>query len=199
MNKNANKTGFKHNPLDVISNFIFVKDELDESDIILIPGSDEENLMVEAVGLVKKGYSKLILPSGGPNKKIKNFSSEWDFLRNIAIKEGIDKEWVLKEDKAKNTFENAKFSWEIIKRKNLNIKSAILVTKGYHSRRALMTYQTVFPADFIFRVYPILDKSDISKNNWFYIEKKSNIVMTEMRKISEYFRIEIAKYFEKFS
>lgn len=175
------------NTFDCISNFIFLEDEIEEADVILIPGGSRPQLMYRAIELYKNGYAKYILPSGGRNDKLKGSVTEWDYLKSIALSEGIPEHVILKEDKAKNTFDNANFSWEVLLERNLKPNKVILVCKAHHARRALLTYKTVFPENVKFIVCPIIDERNISQCNWFEDEEKINLVMSEVVKIGEYF------------
>src|SRR5690606_20390252 len=121
--------------------------------------------MEKAAELYKQGFAPYILPSGGYNAKINK--TEWAYLRDIGLNRGIPEDAILKEDQAKNTFDNARLSWRLIKSKDLEVKSVILICKAQHSRRALMTYQTVFPKNINFYVTSVVDNRGISKDNWF--------------------------------
>lgn len=178
-------------PIDCISDFIFVEDSISKSDIILVPGGSQPQLMEKAAELYHMGMAPYILPSGGFNSAIPEHLTEWDFLRGIALDRGIQDDVILKEDRAKNTFENARFSLGVIQGKGLHIKTAILVCKGFHSRRALLTYQTIFPKGVRFCVAGVRDDSEIEKNNWFLQKEKVSIVMGEVMKIGSYFESEI--------
>lgn len=96
-----------------------------------------------------------------------NYESEWDYLKTIGIQLGVPEKAILKEDKARNTFENAQFSWELLQKLGIQIKNVILVCKAYHSRRALLTYQSLFPLNINFYIALVIDKRGISKDNWF--------------------------------
>ena len=63
--------------------------------------------------------------------------------------------------------------------------------KAYHSRRALLTYKSIFPSNINFYVVPIIDKKGISKENWFLNEDSIKIVMGEVTKIGKYFEDKI--------
>lgn len=65
--------------------------------------------------------------------------------------------------------------------------------KAYHSRRALLTYKSVFPSNVHFYISPIIDKRGISKENWFLNEDSFRIVMNEVVKIGNYFEDKIKK------
>jgi uncharacterized SAM-binding protein YcdF (DUF218 family) len=150
--------------------------------------------MERAAELYKQGLAPYILPSGSVNLNIPEFSSEWEYLNSIGVKLGIPEEKILREDQAKHTFDNAEFSWRVIKEKQLQIKKVILVCKAYHSRRALLTYQTVFPKDVEFFVTTVSGRREITKENWFLDEEKIKIVMGEIAKIRKYFKTYIKKF-----
>ncbi|MEG0774090.1 YdcF family protein [Clostridium sp.] len=181
-------------PFDCISDLVFVKTDIQTADIILVPGGSHPQLMEKAAELYKLGLAPYILPSGSVNPKIPEYSSEWEFLKSIGVKLGVPEERILKENQATHTFENAEFSWRVIKENKIPVKKAILVCKAYHSRRALLTYQSVFPKDIeIFVVY-VSDKKEIRKDNWFLDEEKIKIVMGEVVKIGKYFEPYIKKF-----
>ena len=152
-------------PYDCITDFIFVENDILQADIIFMPGGSHPQQMEKAAELYHRGLAPYILPSGGYNSKINE--TEWNYLRRIGLELGVPEEAILKEDQAKNTFDNARNSWEVIE--------------------ALMTYQTVFPTNIKFMVSPIIDERGIKKDNWFLEEKKIKVVMTEVEKIGRYF------------
>ncbi|MFD1176664.1 YdcF family protein [Paenibacillus puldeungensis] len=173
-------------PFDCLTDLVFVnQDQLELSDIILVPGGSHPQLIERAVELYQLGLAPYILPSGGYNSKINQ--TEWKFLNEIAIKMGVPQEVILKEDQARNTFDNARNSWKLIEERNIKVRQVIMVCKAQHSRRALMTYQTVFPLDIRFLMEPISDKNNITRDNWFQDEMKIKAVMGEAEKISKYF------------
>ena len=57
-------------PFDCISEFIFVETDVGKSDVILIPGASQSQLMERAVELYNRGFAQYILPSGGANYKL---------------------------------------------------------------------------------------------------------------------------------
>jgi uncharacterized SAM-binding protein YcdF (DUF218 family) len=184
--------------ISCITDFIFCEDYPVKTDIILVPGSYRRQLIDRAVELYKEGFAPYILPSGGIGKMLAraiesgeaNWKSEWNFLQNIAISNGVPKNAILKEDKALNTFENAQLSWQVVQKNNIQVKKAIIVCKAFHARRALLTYQSAFSSEVDYVVCPIVDDRDITKDNWFLDEEKIQIVMGEVEKIGKYF----AKY-----
>jgi len=185
-----------NNLVNDITNFIFIENKPQKADIILIPGGSRSQLIEKACELYFSNYSSLLLPSGGFNNKINNYESEWEFFKQIALAKGIKEKDILQEDKAKNTFENAKFSRKIIDNNNIQLKRALFVCKAHHSRRALMSYLTEFSSDIDFFVIPVIYERNITKENWFLDQNKINIVMKELEKIGNYFPGYIKNYAE---
>ena len=184
-------------PFDCISDLIFVETEIKNADIILVPGGSHPQLMEKAAELYKQGLAPYILPSGYFNPKIPEHSSEWEFLKSIGVNLGIPEEIILKEDKARNTFENAELSWKVIEENKLPVKKAILVCKAYHSRRALLTYQAMFPKNIEFYVASVPDKRNIKRDNWFLDDENIKLVMGEVVKIAKYFEPVIKQFYQE--
>lgn len=185
-------------PFDCISDLVFADQYIEPADVILVPGSSKPQAVIKAAGLYKDGFAPYILPSGGPNNKLQQYLSEWEFLKQEAMKHGVPEKAILKEDMARNTFENARFSLRILEKSGIPFNKAILVCKEYHSRRALLTYQTVFPEDVTFFVYPVADYRGIRKDNWYTDEEWIRIVMGEVVKIGKYFEKEIVGLAQKY-
>ena len=68
-----------------ITNFIFMEDLIEPADVILIPGGSQKQLIERAAKLYHDGYAPYLLPSGGSNAKLSEYSSEWEFLYKSAV------------------------------------------------------------------------------------------------------------------
>jgi uncharacterized SAM-binding protein YcdF (DUF218 family) len=183
-------------PFDCITDLVFVETALEKADVILIAGGSHPQLARRAGELYQEGYAPYLLPSGGANSKLGAGRTEWEFLRSIAIAQGVPETAILKEDQAQNTYENALFSWRVLQENNIAVERVILVCKAYHSRRALLTYQAVFPLAVTFYVAPVIDQRGISRANWFMNASHARLVMGEMAKIGEYFADKIPGWWE---
>lgn len=172
-------------PFDLITKFIFLETEIEKANVILVPGGSHPQLMEKASEIYHLKLAPCILPSGGATKNVE--ISEWDFLYNVGIKLGVPQQAILKEDKATNTFENARYSWNVLHEAGIAVKRVILVCKAGHACRAFLTYKTVFPKDVQFYIAPVIDKTGISKDNWFLTEDGIKRIMTEVEKIGRYF------------
>lgn len=173
-------------PFDCISDFMFFETEINHADVILIPGASQSQLMERAAELYHQGVAPVILPSGGSTPHVE--TTEWEFLLNVGLSLGVPSEAILKEDQASNTFENARYSLEVLQQTGIAARTVILVCKNYHARRALLTYQFIFPKDTVFYVAPIVDKTGVTRDNWFLDEDRINYVMNELEKVGKYFR-----------
>ena len=82
--------------------------------------------------LSKNENLKCIVTGGqGPDERI----TEAECMYNYLVDLGISPDRIIKEDRATNTYENIKFSYEIIKQLNLP-KDISIVTGGFHEYRA---------------------------------------------------------------
>ena len=133
-----------------MTEFIFVEDKPQKADMIFIPGGDRGELAVTAAGLFREGYAPLVLPSGRYSKPvgrclIPGYETEWDFLRDILVREGVPAEKILEEKQATYTYENAIYSRRVTDAAGLAIRRAILCPQACHARRALLYYKILYP------------------------------------------------------
>lgn len=185
--------------LQQITDFIFVEHEPEKSDIIFIPGSGFPQLAEEAAKLYHRGFAPWVLPSGrysitlghfgGVQEKQEcyqgNYETEWDFLRQVLMEKQVPGDAILKEAQATYTYENAIYSRQVTDSMGLDIRQAILCCKPYHARRSLLYYQLLYP-ETKFLVCPIKDSS-VTKENWFFSEKGTKIVLGEIERIGVQF------------
>lgn len=181
--------------LDQITEFIFTEQEPEKSDIIFIPGSGFPQLAEEAARLYGEGFAPWILPSGrysitlghfgGVQEKKEmydgDYETEWDFLRQVLMKNKVPESVILREDQATYTYENAICSRKVTDALGLEIRQAILCCKPYHARRSLLYYQLLYPKT-RFLVCPIRE-SNITKENWFLTKKGTTTVLGEIERI----------------
>ena len=172
--------------------FIFAENKPEKSDIIFVPGNGYPQMAEKAAELFKKGMADWILPSGKysvvngkfsgvlekSNVYDKEYGTEWEFLRDVLIKNGVPDQKILKEDQATFTYENAIYSRQVTDHAELEIERAILCCKSYHARRCLMYYQFVFP-EIEFIVSPVITRG-VSKENWYQSEYGICLVLKEV-------------------
>lgn len=121
--------------------YSFANNKVEKSDGILVlgcrvkgevPSLSLERRMETALELYNSGYGKKIILSGGmgPGESI----TEAEAMRRYFADKGIDEKNLLIEDKSTSTYENFKYS-KILMDKN-NIKTLVVVSNGYHLKRA---------------------------------------------------------------
>lgn len=173
---------------DFITDFIFVKSNIQPCDVILVPGGSRPKLAQKAAELYHAGMAKYIIFSGHANFRIPNFPSEAEYLKTIAIENDVPSAHIFCDHAAQHTFQNAEFSLDILVKNNFALDKFMLVCKGFHSRRALLTYQHVFPNDTQFFVVTADDDDSCpSRNNWTTKPEYIDRVMSEVKKIGSYF------------
>jgi uncharacterized SAM-binding protein YcdF (DUF218 family) len=109
--------------------------------------------VMHPVQLYKLGKIKKILVSGGSGRLVDVEIKEAESIARVLRDSGIPEEDIMLELNSNNTYENAKFSAEIIKEK-FSGKKLLLITSAFHMRRAKACfdkqglYPDVFPGDF---------------------------------------------------
>lgn len=123
--------------------FNAIKSATDEETIIVlgcrvkgdVPSLALQKRCESAYKYLCQNKNAVAIVSGGQGKD-ENIS-EAECMQKILIDKGIEKERIIIEDKSTSTYENLKFSKQIIESKNLSSKIAI-VSSEYHIKRALM-------------------------------------------------------------
>ena len=180
--------------LDQITEFIFVETPVERADMIFVPGNGYPQMAEQAAGLWKQGMAPYVLPSGRYSICAEGFSgvldkggeytgsydTEWMFLREVLLENGVDERCILKEDRASYTYENAIYSRQCTDEMGLVVEKGILCCKSYHARRCLLYYQLLFP-DTQFYVSPS-DTEGISRCDWYRSKKGIEAVLGEVER-----------------
>ena len=95
--------------------------------------------ITHAFQLYKLGKIRKILVSGGSSKLINTKYKEADNLYNFLILCGVDSTDIILENTARNTYENAIYSSQILNSKFPSGKH-LVITSGFHLRRALLCF-----------------------------------------------------------
>lgn len=111
--------------------------------IVAVSGGDTEARTLHAVELYENGWAPLLIFSGaaldelGPSNAIA--------MRQIAINSGVPADDIIIEEEARNTQENAENTQKFFD--YYSIDSVILVTSGYHQRRASIEFKSLLSSD----------------------------------------------------
>lgn len=170
--------------VQAITDFIFVEDQPQKVDLIIIPGTSDCQLADKAAELYRQGWTGKVLCTGGFNDKLNMIESEW--AANILREDGMPSADILQESSSTNTKENAVNALALLEQGSWEFGRIILVSKPYHARRLLMVFRKVFLGSSLL-VIPVEDDRQINRDNWHADPEKAAKVMEEVGKISEYY------------
>ena len=188
-----------------VEEFIFAENIPQKADIIFVPGNGYPQMAERAAQLYKQGLADFVLPSGRysvVNQKFSgvmakqevyngNYETEWGFLKDVLIKNGVPESAILKEEQATFTYENAIYSRQVTDREHLDIQKAILCCKTCHARRALMYYKLLYPDTEFFVSSCCVDSID--KDTWRETNEGIDEVMGEITRIIKQFSLMLKK------
>lgn len=187
--------------LKQIEDFMFIEDKPEKADVIFVPGNGYPQMAEKAAELYRNGFAPKILPSGRYSITAGRFTgvldkkecycgtykTEWDFLKDVLMQNGVPEEAILKEGQATYTYENAIYSRQVTDHAELEIERAILCCKSYHARRCLMYYQLLYPKT-EFYVVPV-NADGITRENWKKNEEGIDAVTGELSRIVKQFSL----------
>lgn len=182
-----------------LTEFIFMENELKNSDLIMLPGSRSIETIELAAEIYKEGYAPYILASGAYSKDVgrfewekirrdeykKDFKTEYEFMKYGLELNGVPESAILKEDTATYTYQNALRSKEMLVKEGIKHDRIILCVKDYHARRSFMYFDMVFPDSEILIAPAYIEVA--SKEHWMKSELGIRVITGEMRKIGEQF------------
>jgi len=115
---------------------------------------------IQALKLINNHNAASLLISGGNGMLKKSDFIEADYVHEELKDLNVPDSLILVENKSKNTLENARFSNELLKEKNLP-PPYLLVTSSFHMRRALTTFKKAglevvpYPCDYRMGLNPV--------------------------------------------
>ncbi len=189
-----------HRVIQDITDFVFINDKPEKSDIIIVLGGSNHKPSETAALLYHDNLAPRILATGryslalnrfahekvSEDKYKGNFETESDFIENILLMQGVPAEAIIKESSSMHTMENAEFSAALLKEKGIDVKRAILCCKAYHARRALMHFSCQFPG-VQFYVVPS-DTDNLTTHSWYKTEAGYRKILSEVKKCGTYFQ-----------
>ncbi|MBO4423514.1 MAG: YdcF family protein [Clostridia bacterium] len=185
--------------------YIFISSPPRPSDVIFLPGGSDPSLPEKAAELYRAGYAPYLVASGKFGKELGRFKpvkfksevyagdykTEAEFYRDVLTRNGVPDDAVICEEEAEYTHQNAEFSAALLKKLGVRVRSAILVCKAFHARRAYTYYQNAFP-DAEISVTPVAGFG-ISAENWYKTELGRKRVAGELKRLGEQFESLAAK------
>ncbi len=169
-----------------ITRFLFVEDPPEAVDLAFVFGSPSISSIEPAIALFRQGLARQILITG--RGQFPDGQPEWRVYRDHARAAGVPEDALLVEPEASNTFENAAFGAELIRRELGwdGIASIAICAKPFHMRRALMTARRHFPAHVRLVARPPSGLGDLAPDDWWQSDWGRQRVLEELGRISAY-------------
>lgn len=171
-----------------ITKYIFVNDKPCKVDAVFVVGGSLPDAAEVAARLYANGYSKNIIIGGRYSVKrdgfpLPEYETEFDFYKDILIRNGVDCNDIYGEARSGYTKQNAQFAKQVVDENRIKVKSAIIICKAFHARRSLLFYKMFFP-DVDFKLVTF-DGFDVSKDNWYKTDYGRKRVFGELKRIKE--------------
>ncbi|MGH2372896.1 MAG: YdcF family protein [bacterium] len=168
----------RHVVLQAVGDFLVVNDPLVRADAIIAIGGNGPERVATSAALLRQGYGEWLILSGGPYGQGQNSLNE---LRDHAAANGVSPDRILADDGAESTVGNARASVRLMKARGL--RTAILVTSPYHTRRAAVTFSRIFRAEGLDVRVRAADNSFFKVQRWWTGRGGRDLVLREYVKL----------------
>ncbi|MFC5446814.1 YdcF family protein [Paenibacillus aestuarii] len=169
--------------LHVLGNKLVVADVANKSDVIIVLGGEGgfAERSKKAAELYANGYAPTVLLTDGTfnyehEKEINKMMSRLHAL-------GVPESAMMLEDRAQSTFDNAKYTKQILLERGM--KRALVITSDWHTMRAKLTFDKVYQRSGIQLSY-IAGKSQYPLDDWWHYHDTRENVPLEWVKIVGY-------------
>lgn len=161
-----------------------------KSDVIFCLCSHDIRVAERAAYLMLEGLGEYLVFSGGVGRSTKSMfdKSEAEIFADIAKKMGVPSEKIVIEDKSTNTGENVRFTYDLLKDKNIETNTILLVQKPYMERRTYATFKKQWPRqDVQIQVTsPQISYEDYMNSSTISKDHILNVMVGDMQRIREY-------------
>ncbi len=162
----------------VIGPFLVINEAPQKADAIIVL-SGGENRIQKGIELYKQQYAPYLILS----------NANEDNMDAYIIARNVPKRSVFFETNADSTYKNALYTKEIMTKHHL--KSAIVVTSNFHTRRTKMNFNKVYQGTGISFTYVAVDTPGFDPHSWWQSKNGRHIVFDEYVKyIGNIFGIE---------
>ncbi|MFZ5597639.1 MAG: YdcF family protein [Bacillota bacterium] len=161
--------------LTAMGKFLVIDEQPRKSDAIVIISGENVPRVARGAELYREGYGDTVILSGGgrPTSKL----SDADLMLMEAMDRGVPRDAVILEGESRSTYENAACVKRIIQERN--IKSFILVTSSYHTRRAKYVFKRVFEDTGVNFITVAAPDPVFDPENWWKTHEGQQKVLTE--------------------
>ena len=128
-------------------NYLVVSEPPVTADVIFVFGSQDLRVADRAAELFLDNHAPTILVTGSYGRMTRGVFEKPEALifRDRLVRLGIPENAVICEPWAANTLENVRFGLRVLRRRGVNIRSALLVAKGFVTRRCVATFAAEQP------------------------------------------------------
>lgn len=146
--------------------------------IVAISGGDTYARTQEAIRLYQNGWAPKLIFSGAAFDQ--NGPSNAEEMGALAIEAGVPEEDIILNETARDTLENASQTREVAEKQGIN--KIILVTSGYHQRRASISFVQAFDKQSVIN-HPAPDDEQW-ESTWWLTPHGWWLALSEMAKIA---------------
>ena len=177
-----------------MGNFLILDQEPQKSDVIVVLNGRDTERCLAAVDLYNQGYANLIVLARGPKQYgsdefWKRVGPDWNskifFQRAIEAMGIPEKSFKLIGDGVTSTYDEAVIANKFLV--GIGYNSILLVTSKWHSRRAYMTFKSIFKKDKNIKITIHTSKYDsFNSNEWWKNEVDAELVVREYIRLIYY-------------
>ena len=133
--------------MQVLWDYLLVAQPPAPADVIFVFGSQDLSMPDRAAALYRAGYAPAALVTGGFGRMTRGVFEEPEALvfRARMVAAGVPEAAIVTETEAGNTLENVRFGLAALRRAGRPVGSALLVAKGFVTRRAVATFAAQAP------------------------------------------------------
>jgi uncharacterized SAM-binding protein YcdF (DUF218 family) len=167
--------------------YLLMNHPLEKTDCILVLGSHDTRVAERAAQLYLQGWAPLLILSGGLGNFTKSMwtETEADKFANIALEMGVPPQAILIENKSTNTGENILFTQQLLKEKEMDVHSFLLVQKPYMERRSYATFKKHWPDKRVLVTSPQIPFNDYATGE-IPLKHVINIMVGDLQRIKYY-------------
>lgn len=178
------------NDVKILWGYMRMNMPLQKADAIFVLCSWDLRVAEYAAQLFLKGYGDWVIVSGGSGRYSKGafVKPEAEVFVDVIIAAGVPKEKIIIENKATNTGENVRFTYDLLNKLGLEFNSLLLVQKPFMERRTYATFKKQWPGSTV-RITitsPTVDFEDYITGAFENKEFVIRNMVNDMRKIQEY-------------
>ncbi len=185
-----NDTNLSKKEIQQITEFLDLDNgfELGQADLAFLFGTSYADPAYIATDLFRQGIIRHIVTTGGTNRV--TGVNEAQAHTTILLQAGVPHDWITVEDESTNTLENVIFAIPKLQvTVDLNqVKSIVVITKWYHSRRATMTLKRHMPSGIRYHIRSYTPEG-VSPKDWYLHEASRKRVLKEWERIPYYLQL----------